>query len=98
MTPVTAGVLIGAALGLVNLLVGSLLTRRVLGRDLNATMRHIVVGFAARLALVVGLFFAFESSTAVSAPAFALTFVAFVLIYLAAEIYMVQHSLVQDAA
>lgn len=92
MTPVLAGVVIGGALGVVNLLVGSLVTRRVLHKGIDAVMANIAGGFGLRLVLLVVLFLVFRATAAVSAPAFGLTFVGFVFVYLAVEIFMVQHS------
>ena len=85
------GVAVGVALGLVNLVVGSLLTRRTLRKEgMTSATANIVGGFGVRLVVLVALFLLFKQSSAVSATAFALTFVAFFFVYLAVEILMVE--------
>lgn len=98
MTPVVAGAVIGAGLGVVNLVVGSVLTRRVLHKGINAVMTNIAGGFGLRLLLLVVAYLLFNATTAVSAASFGLTFVAFVFVYLAVEIFMVQQSRTRGTA
>lgn len=85
------GVLIGVSLGIVNLVAGVLVTRHSLRTGgMRSTTNTMVGGFAVRLAVLVVLFFVFRQTTAVSAPAFALSFVAFFFVYVAVEIVMVE--------
>jgi hypothetical protein len=85
------GVLIGVALGVVNLVAGVLVTRHSLQTGgIKTTTSTMLGGFAIRLALLVILFFVFQHTAAVSAAAFALAFVAFFFVYVAAEIVMVE--------
>lgn len=92
------GIAVGIALGIVNLVAGLLLTRRSLHRDMMQVTGTVLGGFAARLAVVVGLFFIFKQTSTIDAPAFALSFVAFFFVYLVAEIIMVEQSLSSRSA
>ena len=85
------GIAIGVGLGVLNLVVGSLLTRRSLRKEgMTAAMANLAGGFGVRLVLLVTLFLVFRNSSTVSATAFALTFVAFFFVYVAVEILMVE--------
>jgi hypothetical protein len=84
------GVAIGLALGVVNIVVGLLVTRwSMRSGGIKSAMGTIAGGFGARLLVLVTLFLVFRQSTTVSAAAFALTFVAFFFVYLALEIVMI---------
>ncbi len=85
------GVAIGAALGIVNLVVSLALTKRSLRTGgPRSAIATITGGFGARLVLLVALSLVFMQISAVDAAAFGLTFVAFFFVYLAAEIVMVE--------
>jgi zinc transporter ZupT len=85
------GVAIGVGLGIVNLVLGLLVTRRSMQHGgMSTAMATIAGGFGARLVLLVVLFLVFQHSTTVSAAAFGLSFVAFFFVYLALEIVMVE--------
>lgn len=89
---VGAGVGIGAALGLVNLAVGSLVTRRSLRHGMKSVTTTLVGGFGARLVVLVALFLVFQQSHAVDPAAFGLTFMAFFFVYLGVELLMVERT------
>jgi len=84
---------IGAGLGLLNLAVGYLLTRRSLRRGMKSALRTLLGGFFARLLAVVGLTLAFQRTEAVDAVAFALTFLVFFFAYLGLEVLLVERTL-----
>lgn len=84
------GAAIGAGVGLANLGVGALVTRRSLRRGMRSTMTMLVGGFMARLLVLVGLFLIFEQTPSVDPAAFALTFLVFFFVYLALEMLMVE--------
>lgn len=86
------GVGAGAALGLVNLVVGSLVTRRSLRHGMKSAVGTLVGGFFVRLVVLVILFVAFERSDTVNPAAFALTFMIFFFVYLGVELFMVERS------
>jgi hypothetical protein len=86
------GVAIGAGLGLVNLAVGYLLTRRALQRGMKSATAMLAGGFFARLVVVAGLVVAFQRSEAVDPAAFALTFLVFFFVYLFVEVLLVERS------
>lgn len=86
------GVAVGAALGIVNLIVGLFFTRRSMRHGITSTTATIVGGFGARLVVLVALFLAFRGSSTVDAAAFGLTFVIFFFVYLAAEIVMIERN------
>jgi zinc transporter ZupT len=87
------GAVIGAALGLVNLILGYRATRRTLERGMTSAMATLAGGFVARLLVVVGLVILFQRTGAADPAAFALTFLAFFLVYMVVEVLMVQRSL-----
>lgn len=87
---VPAGVGIGAALGLVNLAVGGLITRRSLRHGMRSALTTLLGGFGARAFLLVALFLIFQHTKAVDPAAFALTFIVFFFVYLGVELLMVE--------
>jgi hypothetical protein len=87
------GTLIGAGLGVVNLAVGYLVTRRTLRRGMKSAMATLAGGFLARLLVVAGLMVYFQRTGAADPAAFALTFLVFFFVYLALEVLLVERSL-----
>lgn len=87
------GVAIGTGLGLVNLVVGYLLTRRALRHGMKAGLATQVGGFIARLIVLVGLMILFRRTGAADPAAFALTFLVFFFVFLGVEVFMVERSL-----
>lgn len=87
------GAAIGAVLGLLNLAVGYIVTRRSLRHGMKSAMTTLAGGFVARLLLVVGLMLAFRRTGSVDPAAFALTFLIFFFVYLGLEMIMVERSL-----
>jgi hypothetical protein len=87
------GTVIGAALGLLNLAVGYLVTRRTLRRGMKSVMATLAGGFAARLLVLVSLMIIFQRTGAADPAAFALTFLVFFFVYLAVEVFLVERSL-----
>jgi hypothetical protein len=87
------GAAIGAALGLVNLGVGYLVTRRSLRYGMKSAMATLTGGFLARLFVVVALILLFRRTGSVDPAAFALTFMVFFFAYLAVEMILVERSL-----
>ncbi len=87
------GTVIGAALGLVNLAVGYLVTRRTLRHGMKAAMTMVAGGFIARLAVVAVLMVLFQRTGAADPAAFALTFLVFFFVYLGVEVLLVERSL-----
>lgn len=81
------GVLIGAALGVANLLVGAHFTNRSLAGRPGDALVHIAAGFGARFIVLVTLLalFTFATGLGVSPAAFGFTFVAFVFVYFGIE-------------
>lgn len=86
------GVAIGAGLGLVNLAVGYLVTRRALQRGMTSATATLAGGFFARLVVVAGLVVVFQRGEAVDPAAFALTFLVFFFVYLLVEVLLVERS------
>jgi ATP synthase I subunit len=86
------GALIGAGLGLVNLAIGYLLTRRALRHGMQSAMATLVGGFLTRLLVVVGLMLLFRRTGSVDPAAFALTFMVFFFVYLGVEMILVERS------
>lgn len=86
------GTLVGAGLGLVNLGLGALLTRRALRRGMKSATATMAGGFAARLLALVVLILVFERSRTVDAAAFALTFLIMFFIYVGVELLMVERT------
>lgn len=87
------GTVIGAGLGLLNLAVGYLLTRRTLRRKMTSAMGTLAGGFLARLLVVVVLMVLFQRTGAADPAAFALTFLVFFFVYLGVEVLVVERSL-----
>lgn len=87
------GTAVGAALGLLNLGVGLLATRRALRLKMNSAVATVAGGFILRLLAVVVLMVIFQRTEAVDPAAFALTFLVFFFVYLGVELLMVEHSL-----
>lgn len=87
------GTVIGAALGLLNLTVGYLVTRRTLRRGMKSAMATFVGGFLARLIVLSGLMVLFQRTGAADPAAFALTFLVFFFVYLGVEVLVVERSL-----
>ncbi len=92
------GVLIGGALGIVNLLIGSYFTQRALHGEPGAVMINIAAGFAARFLVLASLLFVFTVGDAVSPAGFGLTFLAFVFVYFAIEFTLAFRMKVQKPA
>ena len=87
------GAAIGAVLGLVNLGLGYLMTRRSLRHGMKSAMATLAGGFLARLFVVVGLMLLFRKTESIDPAAFALTFLVFFFAYLGLEMLMVERSL-----
>ena len=87
------GVVIGAAIGLLNLTVGYVLTRWALRREMKTALRTVVGGFIARLTVVAGLMILFQRTAIADPTAFALTFLVFFFFYLGLEVFLVERSL-----
>jgi hypothetical protein len=87
------GTAVGAGLGLVNLVVGSLVTRRMLRQGMKSAMTMVAGGFIARLVVLVSLMVIFQRTGAADPAAFALTFLVFFFVYLAVEVLLVERSL-----
>ncbi len=86
------GAVIGAGLGLVNLMVGYVLTRRTLRQGMKSAMNTLLGGFIVRLLVVVGLMLLFRRTGSVDPAAFALTFLVFFFVYLGVEMLLVERS------
>ena len=87
------GAAIGAGLGLVNLALGSLVTRRSLRHGMKSAMATLAGGFIARLFVVVAMILVFRRTGSVDPAAFALTFLVFFFAYLGVEMILVERSL-----
>lgn len=87
------GTVVGAGLGILNLAVGYLVTRRALRRGMKSAMATLAGGFFARLLVVVGLMVFFQRTKTVDPVAFALTFLVFFFAYLGVEVILVERSL-----
>lgn len=92
------GAAIGAGLGLVNLGVGYLVTRRSLRHGMKSAMATLAGGFLARLFVVVGLMLVFRRTESIDPAAFALTFLVFFFGYLGLEMLMVERSLAPSSS
>ena len=88
-----AGTAAGAGLGLLNLALGLLATRRSLRSKMNSAVATVAGGFILRLLAVVVLMVIFQRTEAVDPAAFALTFLVFFFVYLGVELLMVERSL-----
>jgi hypothetical protein len=87
------GAAFGAGLGIVNLGVGYLMTRRSLRHGMQSAMATLAGGFIARLFVVAGLMLVFRRTGSVDEAAFALTFLVFFFAYLGVEMILVERSL-----
>jgi hypothetical protein len=87
------GTVIGAGLGLLNLGVGYLATRRTLRHGIRTAMAMFVGGFLARLLVLAVLIVLFQRTGAADPAAFALTFLVFFFVYLFVEVLLVERSL-----
>ena len=86
------GAAVGAGLGLLNLAVGYLVTKRSLRHGMKSAMATLVGGFLARLFVVAGLMLLFRRTDAIDPAAFALTFMVFFFAYLGLEMVLVERS------
>ena len=86
------GALIGAGLGLLNLGVGYLVTKRSLRHGMKSAMATLAGGFLARLFVVAGMILLFRRTGSVDPAAFALTFLVFFFAYLGLEMVLVERS------
>ena len=87
------GMAVGAGLGLVNLALGYVVTRRALDHGMKSAMATLAGGFIARLFVVVFLMLVFRRTGSVDPAAFALTFLVFFFLYLGVELLLVERSL-----
>jgi zinc transporter ZupT len=86
------GIAIGVALGIANLVAGLFFTRRSLHKNMTRVTGTLLGGFSIRLVVLVALFFVFQQTSTIDAPAFALSFVVLFFVYLAAEIVMIERA------
>lgn len=86
------GAAVGAGLGLLNLGVGYLVTKRSLRHGMKSAMATLAGGFLARLFVVAGLMLLFRRTEAIDPAAFALTFMVFFFAYLGLEMVLVERS------
>ena len=86
------GAAVGAALGLLNLFVGYLVTKRSLRTGMKSAMVTRAGGFLARLFVVAGLMLLFRRTESIDPAAFALTFMVFFFAYLGLEMVLVERS------
>lgn len=87
------GTAVGAGLGVLNLALGLLATRRALRLKMSSAVGTVAGGFILRLFAVVVLMVVFQRTEAVDPAAFALTFLVFFFVYLGVELLMVERSL-----
>lgn len=87
------GTAVGAGLGILNLVVGYVVTRRALRAGMRSAMRTLLTGFLARLGALVGLMVVFHRMESVDPVAFALTFLLFFFVYMGLEVLLVERSL-----
>ena len=87
------GMAVGAGLGLVNLALGYVVTRRALEHGMKSAMATLAGGFIARLVAVVFLMLVFRRTGSVDPAAFALTFLVFFFLYLGVELLLVERSM-----
>ena len=86
------GAAVGAGLGLLNLGVGYLVTKRSLRHGMKSAMATLAGGFLARLFVVAGLMLLFRRTESIDPAAFALTFMIFFFAYLGLEMVLVERS------
>jgi hypothetical protein len=91
--PTIIGVLLGAGLGALNIVLGYAATSRALRKGTATALRTVLGGFFVRLVTLVALLLYFHSQAWVNEIAFALSFMVFFLVFLAIEVRMVQRSL-----
>jgi hypothetical protein len=87
------GTFIGAGLGLVNLAVGYLITRRALLHGMRSAVGTLAGGFIARLTVLATLIVLFQRTRAADPAAFALSFLVFFFVFLGVEVVLVERSL-----
>jgi hypothetical protein len=87
------GIVIGAGLGLLNLVLGYLVMRRALRQGMKAALMTVAGGMIARLLVVAGLMVLFQRTGTADPAAFALTFLVFFFVYLGLEVLLVEQSL-----
>jgi len=87
------GAAIGAGLGLLNLVLGYVVTRRALKQGMKSALRTLLSGFFLRLVTVAVLVIVFQRTPSIDAVAFALTFMIFFFVYLGVEVLLVERSL-----
>ena len=87
------GMEIGAGLGILNLAVGTLVTRRSIRTGMRSATAVLAGGFVARLLVLVALILAFQRTSGVDPAAFALTFLVLFFLYLGVEVLLVERSL-----
>ena len=87
------GAAAGAALGLLNLGVGYVVTQRSLRKGMKSAMTTLLSGLTVRIFILAGLTIAFHYTESIDAVAFALIFMLFFFIYVAFEIYLVERRL-----
>jgi hypothetical protein len=87
------GAAVGAALGLLNLGVGYVVTRHSLRKGMKSAMTTLLSGLTVRVFVLAGLTIAFHYTGSIDAVAFALIFMLFFFIYVAFEIYLVERRL-----
>ncbi|HMC04317.1 MAG TPA: hypothetical protein VKJ83_02475 [Actinomycetota bacterium] len=86
------GAAVGTGLGLVNLALGYVVTRRSLRQGMKSAVATLASGFIARLFVVVFGMLLFRRTGSVDPAAFALTFLVFFFAYLGVELLMVERS------
>jgi hypothetical protein len=87
-----AGASIGAAVGVLNLAVGYVMTQRALRHGMRSATATIAGGFIARLFVVVGLMLLFRGTDSIDPTAFALVFLVFFFVYMGVEVLLVERS------
>jgi len=86
------GASVGAGLGIINLTLGYLVTRRSLRQGMKSAVATLAGGFMARLFVVVAMILLFRRTGSVDPAAFALTFLVFFFLYLGVELLLVERS------
>lgn len=87
------GTAVGTALGVVNLAVGYVVTRRALVHGMRTALTTIAGGFIARLLVLATLIVVFQRTRAADPAAFALAFLVFFFAFLGVEVLLVERSL-----
>ena len=80
---------IGAVLGILNLIAGLSFARSSIKGEMDHALKSMVFGFFARGAILIGLVLWFGRIEAIDATGFALSFMAFFLVYLMLEVRMI---------